>query len=69
MTAVKIFKPEIYGEAEFRKAIETAIKTSEHVSLLEDIVTEFEWYKKFTSENLIASTVPSKTILTFRPKW
>ena len=62
----QIFKPEIYGEEEFKKAIHSAMKTSKHAFGLLDITKEFEKYKKFMAENLVSSAIPSDTVFLFR---
>ncbi|OGY35214.1 MAG: hypothetical protein A3D99_00900 [Candidatus Andersenbacteria bacterium RIFCSPHIGHO2_12_FULL_45_11] len=62
----KLYKPKIENEKDFYNAINRALKTTDHRDALLSIIKEFEGYKKFMSENLIASSVPSDKILMFR---
>jgi hypothetical protein len=65
----KTYIPEIQGEKDFYKSINSAIAKREDEyskGMLLGIVKEFEEYKKFMLANMVSSSVPSDKIYKFR---
>ena len=62
----ELYKPEIEGEKDFYDSINRALKTTKHKYALLEIIQKFEKYKKFMTENIMPTTIPSGKIFVFR---